>query len=79
MTEERRDDPSTHGDGYLVPGDPTESADEEAIRQGRETADQERAGVREQLSDATGAEAAEDPDLGVGLRGGGAERVRGYE
>jgi hypothetical protein len=73
------DEPSTQGEGYRVPGDPEESADEEALRQGRETADQERAAVREQLADTTGADAADDPEHGVGQPGGGGDRVRGYE
>jgi hypothetical protein len=71
MSDERKNDPSTQDEDYLVPGAPTESADEE------------RARVRREVADATGAEDAvenaEDPDLGVGLRGAGAERVRGYE
>ena len=67
MGKEREEKPGTEGEEYLVPDAPETSAEEE------------RAAVRKQLSDSTGAEAAEDPDLGVGLRGGGAERVRGYE
>jgi hypothetical protein len=65
MTDERRE--------------PTESADEDALRQGRETADQERARIRKELPGSTGVEQAEDPELRIGLPGGGAERVRGYE
>jgi hypothetical protein len=40
--------PETEGYGDLLPDDPARSADEEAIRAGRETADQQRAALREQ-------------------------------
>jgi hypothetical protein len=59
---------SEEREDYLVPDEPEQSADEQ------------RAAVREQLADAArGAEAEEDPELGIGMPGGGAERVRGYE
>lgn len=35
--------PATEGDGDVLPDDPAQTADQEAVRAGRETADQERA------------------------------------
>ena len=39
--------PETEGYGEVLPDDPGRSADQDALRAGRETADQQRAGIRE--------------------------------
>ena len=61
------DKPTTHDEDFLVPDEPEEPTEEQ------------RAAVREQLSDTAGGETADDPELGIGTPAGGGERVRGYE
>jgi hypothetical protein len=61
------DEPTSHDEDFLVPDAPEEPAEAQ------------RASTREQLSDTAGGETADDPELEIGLPGGGGDRVRGYE
>ena len=55
--------PETEGYGDVLPDDPATSADTDAIRAGRETADQQRAAIREGDADAAEREPGSSPAL----------------
>jgi hypothetical protein len=55
--------PETEGYGDVLPDDPANSADTDAIQAGRETADQQRAQIREGANDGADRELGSSPAL----------------